>query len=162
MDFITGGCLGSASVGNAHSWTFDGGGTLTLIGGVDTSGDGEADIIAEGTSLMSGTFLVGGVTHLDYYSGTEKWFVTFAAFTDEKNEDLLDYYGMPHVDYYGNFNISFEVTGDNNVFDGFTSTQVLSGDISNYPVPISASALLLGSGLVGLIAFGQRMRKRVS
>ena len=29
------------------------------------------------------------------------------------------------------------------------------------PVPIPASALLLGSGMVGLIAFGKRVRKRV-
>ena len=29
------------------------------------------------------------------------------------------------------------------------------------PVPIPASALLLGSGMVGLIAFGQRMRKKI-
>ncbi len=37
---------------------------------------------------------------------------------------------------------------------------VLAHDISQVPIP--ASALLLGSGIVGLIGFGKRMRKRVS
>lgn len=36
--------------------------------------------------------------------------------------------------------------------------EVVTSDV--VPVPIPASALLLGSGLVGLIGFGKRMRKR--
>ena len=48
------------------------------------------------------------------------------------------------------------------IINGDSDDQMAVGIFNADPVPIPASALLLGSGMVGLIAFGQRMRKRVS
>ena len=155
LNFRTGPLQSYSSYGDIHTWIFNGGGYVNVTGSIPDMG------IAE-TTLMSGVFSTAGTTYLDFNSNDNCWFVAFAGFTDKKNEELLNYYGMPKVDYYGNFNISFEVQGYADVFDGFVSTHVLSGDITNHPVPIPASALLLGSGIAGLIGFGKRIRKRVS
>lgn len=99
---------------------------------------------------MRGEFSFCEVTYVDL-PGNQDWSVTFASFTDEKHEDLTNFYGMPSGLYNGNFNISFEVE-DSNPADGFASSDVLSGDISNYPIiPAPAAAWLLGSGLIGLV-----------
>ena len=158
LSFQTGGYVSYTPGTNINQWEFAGGGSLAITGSVDFAGD--APDIAH-TTLMSGVFIYNGVVNLEHNFNSNEWLVTFASFNDDKNDLLLERYGMPDVPYYGDFNISFEVQGDSNLLDGFASTNVLSGDISNYPVPIPASALLLGSGIVGLIGFGKRMRKKV-
>ena len=62
----------------------------------------------------------------------------------------------PHFDY--NLvvlaeNESYELSRNN------LDITIITSDIQ--PVPLPASALLLGSGMVGLIGFGKRMRKRL-
>ncbi len=154
LDFVTGKWQNYSEMGPIHRWTFAGGGSLTLTGGVDFGSDGTN--IPAGTELMKdGEFSFNEVTWLDFYPGDEKWFITIASFTDYKNEDLLTHYGMPSVLYNGNFNISFEVQNTDPT-DGFVSSRVLSGDISNYPVPIPAAVWLLGSGLIGLVGLRRR------
>ena len=144
-------------MGQIHRWTFAGRGSLTLTGGVDFGGAGTN--IAEGTKLMKdGEFSFNEVTWLDFFPGENKWFVTIASFADYKDKDLLTHYGMPGGLYNGNCNISFEAEDDNPT-DGFTSSKVLSGDISNYPaVPIPGAVWLFGSGLIGLVGLGRKFR----
>ena len=154
LNFQTGSFVSYTSGPLMNQWEFGGGGSITLTGTADLP-----SLPDPSGTLMSGEFIYNGVVNLEHNIGTNEWLVTFASFNDDKNDLLLQKYGMPDVPYYGDFNISFEVDGDSDLSDGFTSTQVLSGDISNYPVPIPASALLLGSGIVGLIGFGKRMRK---
>jgi len=152
FDFETGNWSNHSHTGNVHRWTFSGGGSLTLTGGVDFPGD-SWDIAYDAEQppeLMHGEFSFCEVTYVDL-PGAQNWSVAIASFTDTKHADLLGYYGMPSGLYNGNFNISFEVE-DTDPTDGFTSSDVLSGDISNYPIiPTPAAAWLLGSGLIGLV-----------
>ncbi|MDY6988795.1 MAG: VPLPA-CTERM sorting domain-containing protein [Thermodesulfobacteriota bacterium] len=157
LDFQTGKCLDVIDEGPFYRWTFAGGGWITLTGGVDFDGDGSN--IPTGTLLMDGEFSFCEVTYMDFYGAEKKWSVTFASFTDDKAEGLTTHYGMPSGLYNGNFNISFEAEDDDPT-DGFESSDVLSGDISNYAIiPAPAAAWLLGSGLIGLVVVRRRLDK---
>jgi hypothetical protein len=147
LDFISGPITGTDPL----HWDFVGAGPISITGAI-LGGLNEV--------LMSGTFtevhVVDGVT-----PGTFE--VAIAAFFDRKAEDLAHYFydgGFPTL-WDGNLNISFQVAA--NITPGignyFISTQVLSGDVVNNPVPIPPSVLLMGSGLLGIGLIGWR-RKR--
>jgi hypothetical protein len=172
---ITGGLLNfttGAYTGNAGgAWHFANvGGTISITGGIHNQTNypvGPNPDIANGTSLLSGTFLnadvflisttpVGGGVYTNFQ-------IAGASFTDIKDEDLLTFFGLATgVTYNGTFNISFQTysTGPLVAGDAFSTSpdgKVLSGDVVNVPLP--SSLLLLGSGLVGLAALGSRFRK---
>ncbi|GKT07879.1 PEP-CTERM sorting domain-containing protein [Desulforhabdus sp. TSK] len=155
LDFKTGNPTG-------QPWDFGGGAssTISVIGGVDINGDGDLNDVGDiaNTTLLSGVFGHASVSISNTVAGTQ-FNIAGAGFSDTKNDDLLDLFGLPKgVPYEGAFNISFTSSV---VSPGspFTSTTVLSGDIVNTPVPEPTSMLLLGSGLAGVFFYG---RKKIS
>ncbi|TPW10909.1 MAG: hypothetical protein FD130_2101 [Halothiobacillaceae bacterium] len=141
---------GSFSTYNAalQTWSFNGGGAISVVGGVDFSDVAYTDI-ALGSTLLSGTFGSASVTKLP--TGLFDFRIAAGSFTDNKHPELLAYYGLPlNVPYEGGFNLSFSATPLTN--NGFASTVLYSGDLVNSPteVPLPAAIWLLGSGLLAL------------
>ena len=157
------GCLLNFTTGNlisttANSWTFGPGGTITIVGGIDLNDNMVLDgtDIPAGTTLLSGSF-IGSVTVTAFPGGFR---VAGAGFTDVKDADLAAFYGLPGgdgVSYMGGFNLSF-MSGALPP-NGFTSSEVFSGDIVNQQVDLPSSLLLLGSGLVGFAYLSARTRR---
>jgi len=168
LDFTTGGFV-STFFGVS---SFSSGGTITLTGGVDVSGDGDLDDPEDiaSTTLFSGTW-TSPVLVINI-SGTSKIFG--AAFVDVKDDDLVALFGYPGsgLTWTGAINLSFATSSSATPPTGFSTSPncstssppcgtVLSGDITNepsvIPEPASASLMLLGLGLLGGVG-GRRKR----
>lgn len=144
MNFNSGALTG-AGPQNGGWWSFGSGGSISITGGVQLQGGTDIPL---GSTLLSGTFNNAFVQDL----GVQGFKVTFGAFSDTKNADLLSYYGMtPGMPFQGALTLLF-AAADNGTGTPFTSTSVFSGSVVNAPapVPLPAAAFLFGSGLIGL------------
>lgn len=162
LNFSTGNYIDNS---NAR-WNFGPGGDLTLTGDVGYYVGSTWNSVSGGhTTLGSGTFTSATIVTGGYVAGLDRTFlVTIAGFQDEKNDTLETYLGIPTTaNYLGNLNLSFYVTGDKSPGDAFDAigSQVGSGNFIN-SVPLPASVLLLGTGLLGLVGLGWRRSRKES
>ena len=142
-----------------NAWTFGGGAntSITIRGGVfDTVT--QQTVIQPGTLLLSGTF--GGAQVVPVFNLPGINFSIIGAwFQDWKNPLLLELFGLAGPELWnGAFNLSLNLA--NLPDNAFRSSAVYSGDLVNTPVPIPPSALLLGSGILGLVALGWRRGRK--
>jgi hypothetical protein len=147
---ITNGLLkftATGGTGNTTSgWTFSGG-TIAITGDFNGSGN---------VTLLSGNFNTAKVSVTDY--GFLQFDVLWGGFTDQKHKSLTDYYfGYAPAGFVGGINLSFttEVLSDNS----FSTTDVGSGDVMNYPVPLPGALWLFGAGLIGLVGVRRKIRR---
>lgn len=162
LSFASGAFLGYNSALNV--WDFGPGGAITVVGGIDLTGDGDTDDtadIASGSLLLSGSFNAARVLGLS--GGLYSFQIAGGDFMDNKHIDLLAFYGLPtSIGYQGNLNLSFlaQMNPDGNPLTAdFVSAAngIGSGDIINQPaVPLPSALWLLGSGLLGMAAVARR------
>jgi hypothetical protein len=122
-------------------------GVLNIFGGIPAIG------IPDNTQLVNASAITEAHVLIGPAGGT-----ALLNFTDEKNVDLLAFYGLTNDQLIGGtLNIQFQSLAiDPTGATPFTSINVLSGDITN-TVPVPPAVWLLGSGLLGLA--GLRFRR---
>jgi len=154
LNFVTGDFV--SHVG--FDYFFAGGGAITITGGIAGLGIPALDGNGDPTVLLTGFFTLAPPAGGDYpdvkYQGASNTFL--AAFNDLKNECLLTELGLAgFIDLYllGSINLGFTGT----LSEAGFSLASASGDVTNVPVP--PAALLLGSGLLGLVGLGWRRKK---
>lgn len=138
-----------------YLWMFGGispQGSITLQGGIPSLN------MSDGTTLLSGSFGTASVTEPAPVSGNSFFYVAGSNFTDNKNDVLLAYLGIPRQTANGNFNPGFAASFAS-APGAFTSTMVTSGNILNHLAPFSSNLLLLGCGLMGLVGLRYRRRR---
>jgi hypothetical protein len=132
LNFATGNFIGVSG----PEFEFGTGGSFTITG--------------SGVTLLQGSFIKNAAGEGPELEPGAPGPLFSADYVDVKNSRLAAFFGVP-VNETGSINLRFNGALD---VDGFKLTS-LSGDCTNVPVP--PTALLLGSGLLGLV--GLRFRK---
>jgi PEP-CTERM motif len=129
-----------------NQWTWAAGGTFTLIGDVVSLGLDDA-------VLVSGTFTDSPVVPTLAAVGGTAALLSFGV--DTKNEVLASHYGLGTDFSFANSELALGTFVLNPATAGFTASPT-NADLDNVTVPEPATLLLLGSGLVGAVAFKRR------
>lgn len=156
LSFQTGGFLGGAP----SQWTFGTGGSIQLIGSVDSNNNNIQDAGdiggLTGTTLFSGYFGAANPTVTPFGPGFKIVGAAFNSFVDTSLAGLFGLQPQPRG-FGGSMNISFFATGL--PASAFTSKGMGSGNIfASTPEP--GSALLMGTVLIGIGALMSRRQKR--
>ncbi len=143
LDFTTGAAFGDT---DGPIYTFAGGGSFVLTGGVPAMG------IADGTILLSGSW-TASPTNVAVGIGT---IVTFTgAGTDEKNSDLAAFLGIDPFEWRYTTS-EFSLGAATVAADGTFSGTITQADLQNIKVVEPASTLLLLLGIGSLAAYRRR------
>ena len=159
-------CLLNFDTGNLSSfdssnsqWTFTGGGTISITGGLDFVNNEVVADIAPGSQLLTGTFVEATVISLA--TGGFEFAILGASFEDVKHPSILDYYGFnPNSQFVGGLNISFLIDEPPTSEGEFSSNTLFSGNLVNNvaAVPLPATFLLMLTSLAGLGFTARRKR----
>jgi hypothetical protein len=141
LDFTTG---ANVSEGPAL-WNFGPGGTITLTGAVAALG------LPAGTTLLSGTF--SGTPN--EITGGDAFGLFAAVGTDVKNDALATFFGLGPDFTFATTSIQTATTVG---ADGSFAGTVVNADLNNTQtvVPNPMTVLLVGMGMVGLVAMRRR------
>ncbi len=143
---------GPFSSSTASSWTFGGGGSITLEGGVDFP-DATPDIFGPVTLFLGSwspfpTVIAGGPFLK----------IAGAGFLDTKNAGLTAFYGIPDGSaFFGGLGLFF--SAPESPPGAFGSTSISSGLVTN-AVSEPPVIALFGAMLVGLGIWGRKIRQR--
>ena len=159
LNFDTGG-LTNYDVDNSQ-WTFSGGGTISITGGLDFVNNDIVADLAPGNELLTGTFVEATVISLA--TGGFEFAILGASFEDIKHPSILEYYGFnPNTQFVGGLNISFLIDNAPTSEGEFSSNTLFSGNLVNNvtAVPLPATLFLMISSLVGLGFTARRNKTR--
>jgi hypothetical protein len=147
---------GNLITAGANGWLFASGfGTSRILvrGGVDTDGDSIADIGGGSSLLMLGTF-EGPQVSIDFLPGNPlAQGLSAGMFLDIKNPVLAAFFGLPPRPYEGLLVLGWEGLGDP---PGPFRVTPKNGVVRNTFIPEPGSTLLLGAGLLMLLARRRR------
>jgi hypothetical protein len=157
LDFTS----GTNSTEGPAVWTFDGGGTISMTGGLNTAanGSGVQVLPAGSTIITSGSFndpsVVLGALNSVQFTGSG---------TDTKNTTLLAFYGLANPLSFVMTELSLQQANINTDTGAFTAT-VTDADFQNSAllqqiVPVPPSGLLVGLGLL-LMGSARALRRFV-
>jgi hypothetical protein len=142
LNFSTGSNL---TEGPIYTWAA--GGSFILTGNIAAQ---------SGFAGTSGVLVAGSFTGIPLGSGS---FSFLGDGIDEKNSDLIDFYGLGAFPGFEFANTEISTAAFDDFGDGFLA-DVTEADIVNTPVPEPASMLLTGLGLFGMGFYLRRRFKK--
>lgn len=130
---------------------FASGGIVSITGAIPA-------LALSGVTLLTGDFSTA-LLDVQVAGPTASLHLTSSMLDDTKNDVLLDFFGLPHSGYTGEFRLDFLATGA--LPDAIISLSVLGGSVTNnVPGPMSGAMLPAGFVLAGAIAIARRIRSR--